>query len=464
MSTTTAMLVDTIGFRVPCRSFHVRAYITRDRPLPVVNEFVLRLLRICEQLTLDRLGAFFGFTRSETERVVQELVAQDLLIAEKDELRLSTTAAALFRASADEEPRLVEVEAWTENVWIELVGHSFVPRPRQRAHRNLLDVDPSTEAVGLPREFARTAFQENFRDYVTRVRRLREPDRVNIHSIPAVEPDRWGSVVLTGRKMIDVGDRSPRLEFEGASDAPLQFRTMIEGMSTSYGRLNQPRAQETSIADFERLSGVSIRAFFDDTQVFNLEKWLIGRTHFGDSTRGWVLGASYLTSQIGDIVERLRAKPPDQVKPELRWLRPSGDLWGMTTDLGSAMEILRRAVGLPDVPRMTGATLLTPNATASISQKRLSRLFERGQMAPPKLGSSLEIVIAGRAVALLLVHVFVDARETIPVGIVTDHPTLVARLDAQIRDEKEAIWTTKPRRRESYRDDQGGPAPDRSDE
>src|SRR4051812_21909071 len=98
MNKTSAMLVDTIGFRVPCRSFHVRAYVTRDRPLPVVNEFVLRLLRICGQLTVDRLGAFFGFTRTETEKVVQELVTKDLLVAEKDELRLSTTAAALFRA------------------------------------------------------------------------------------------------------------------------------------------------------------------------------------------------------------------------------------------------------------------------------------------------------------------------------------------------------------------------------
>jgi hypothetical protein len=121
----------------------------------------------------------------------------------------------------------------------------------------------------------------------------------------------------------------------------------------------------------------------------------------------------------------------------------------MTNDLGSAVEILRRAVGLPDVPRMSGVTLLTPNAAAAVSQKRLSRLFERGELAPPKLGSSLEILVAGRAVALLLVHVFVDARETVPVGIVTDHPPLVARLDAQIRDDQELIWNTKPRKRDA---------------
>ena len=212
--------------------------------------------------------------------------------------------------------------------------------------------------------------------------------------------------------------------------------------------MSQPRAEETSLADLERLSGVPLRAYFDNNQTFEIENWLTNRPHFDDKSRAWILGASYLTASVANMIERLRAKRPDMIKPELRWLRPSGDLWGMTNDLGSVVKILRRAVGLPDVPRMMGVTLLTPNAASAVSRKKLSRLFERGELAPPKLGSSLEIVIAGRAVALIPVHVFVDARKTIPVGIVTDHPPLVARLEAQIRDRQELIWNTKPRKRE----------------
>ena len=35
--TVDVVIGDTIGFRVPCRSFHVRPYVTRDRPLPTLQ-------------------------------------------------------------------------------------------------------------------------------------------------------------------------------------------------------------------------------------------------------------------------------------------------------------------------------------------------------------------------------------------------------------------------------------------
>jgi hypothetical protein len=440
-------VVDTLGFRVPCRSFHVRANITRDRPLPVVDEFVLRLLRICGQLTLMRLAEFFGFARTETERVVRDLVAKELIVAEDNELRLTTRAAALFRASAEEEPRLVEVEPWVENVWIDLVSRTFVPRPRQRAHRNLIDVQPASGATDLPVDFARVAFEENFRDYITRVRRLREPDRVSIHSIAGVEPDRYGSVVITGRKVITIGDRRPRLEFDGASEAPKQFRTMIENLATEYGQLDQPRAQTTSLVDFERFEGLQLRTYFDQNQEFDLARWLAERPQLDNSSRAWVLGASYLEANVKAVVDRLNTKKPDQIKPEIRWLRPAGGGWGMSADLSSALEILRRIVGLPETPRFSGSTLLMPRAVGNISQKRISRLFERGEEFSAKLGTSLEVLVVGRTVAMLLIHVSVDRNETIPVGIVTDHPDQVARLDGQLRGEHRQVWVSKARRR-----------------
>jgi hypothetical protein len=41
--------VCTYGFNVPCRRFLIRANVTRDRRLPVVDEFVLRTLKLCER-------------------------------------------------------------------------------------------------------------------------------------------------------------------------------------------------------------------------------------------------------------------------------------------------------------------------------------------------------------------------------------------------------------------------------
>jgi hypothetical protein len=449
MSSTT-FIVDTVGFRVPCRSFHVRANVTRDRPLPVVDEFVLRLLRICGQLTLERTADFFGFTQVETERVVRDLVTKDLLVAEGNELRLSTAAAGLFRSSADEEPRLVEVEPWIENVWIDLVSRGFVARPRQRAFRNLVDVPPAAGAIDLPTEFARAAFEENFRDYVTHVRRLREPERVSIHSIAGVESDRYGSIIVAGRKTMTLGDRGPKLELEGAAEASRpQMRQMIQSLSSQYGLLQQPRAQATSLLDFERLSGVQLRNFLGANQEFDLERWLQGRPRFEDGSCAWMVGAPYIEANVEALVGRLKTKKPSQLKPDIRWLRPGGTAWGMTSDLGASLERLRQLVGLPDIPKASGTTLLMPKATSRLAHKSVGRLFERGEEAPARLGSGLEILVVGQAVAILLVHVVLDRRETVPLGIIVDHAKLVMRLDAQLRGENLKVWAANRDKGES---------------
>ena len=190
---------------------------------------------------------------------------------------------------------------------------------------------------------------------------------------------------------------------------------------------------------------------------FDVPLWLQKGPEFEGSSCGWVFGASYLEGNVGALAERLFGTSSDQIEQEIRWLRPAGEIWGMTPDLGIAIETLRRAVGLPDTPRASGTTLVTPRSVVRLTHKRLSRMFELGEEAPQKLGSSLEIVVVGRAVAMVLVHVLVDRNETIPVGIVTDHQSLVARLYAQLRGPLNRLWHTSPRSKPSVAEDASRP-------
>jgi hypothetical protein len=50
------LTVSTYGFNVPCRRFLITANITRDKRFPVVDEFVLRVLKLCERVPVKRLG------------------------------------------------------------------------------------------------------------------------------------------------------------------------------------------------------------------------------------------------------------------------------------------------------------------------------------------------------------------------------------------------------------------------
>src|SRR5207237_3855031 len=49
------ILVDTTGFRIPCRRFSFVLNVSRDRRLPVVDEFVLRLLKMFDRIPVQRL-------------------------------------------------------------------------------------------------------------------------------------------------------------------------------------------------------------------------------------------------------------------------------------------------------------------------------------------------------------------------------------------------------------------------
>jgi hypothetical protein len=71
--------VRSFGFNIPCRRFLIRANVTRDRRLPVVDEFVLRALKLCEDVPVRRLATYFGFTPAETETVMADIKGAGLV-------------------------------------------------------------------------------------------------------------------------------------------------------------------------------------------------------------------------------------------------------------------------------------------------------------------------------------------------------------------------------------------------
>ena len=156
------MTVCSFGFNVPCRRFLIRANVTRDRRLPVVDEFMLRALNLCEDVPMRRLATYFGFTAAEIEAVVADLTKAGLVTLEGDTARLHPFTKELFRGSDDGSPRVVDVDSWVVRVWFDLVSKNMVSPDRVRSARNLIDIRPSNMARDLPKLYAQKAFEDNF--------------------------------------------------------------------------------------------------------------------------------------------------------------------------------------------------------------------------------------------------------------------------------------------------------------
>jgi hypothetical protein len=160
------LTVSTYGFNVPFRRFLITANITRDKRFPVVDELVLRVLKLCERVPVKRLGAYFGFSKAETETVMADLAARSLVVVEEDAVVLHASAHEHFRGAQDGSPRIMEIETWVERLWFDLVSQNMMTPERSRATRNLIEIKPNDMARNLPMSFARKAFQENFTEYL----------------------------------------------------------------------------------------------------------------------------------------------------------------------------------------------------------------------------------------------------------------------------------------------------------
>jgi hypothetical protein len=184
MATTGATEVDfgEITFAVPAQTFGITCAISTEQTLPVVTEFALRLMSVCDALTPQHLQNFFGFSDREIEQVIQSLVDERLLRWDEDRLELTHYARGLFINSPDSVPRLTKISDWAGEVAFELVGFTPVnPTDGAKRARLMVEVpadDPDKESKS--RLWAERSFQENFD-------RIYRGSRAEIYKISDVE-------------------------------------------------------------------------------------------------------------------------------------------------------------------------------------------------------------------------------------------------------------------------------------
>ena len=183
VATAETKTIRSFGFNIPCRRFLIRAIVARDRRLSVVDEFVLRALKLCEDVPVRRLATYLGFTAAETETVMADLASSGLVTVEGDSARLHPSAHEHFRGSEDGTPCVVEVDSWVVRLWFDLVSKNMAAPDRIRSARNLIDIRPSGMARDLPASYAKKAFEDSFGEYLRKVRRISNPDRFVLYSV-----------------------------------------------------------------------------------------------------------------------------------------------------------------------------------------------------------------------------------------------------------------------------------------
>jgi hypothetical protein len=433
--------VSSFGFNVPCREFIIAAQVTRDKRMPMVDEFALKALNLCESISASRLARFFGFSQTEMEIVLADLQARTLITLDGNDVSLHATGKELFRTSGDGPPVITDVESFPARIWFDLISKNMIRSRGLHNVKNLIGLSPSVSRSDVPESFAREAFHDNFRDYLRVIRRIKNPEVWGLYAISDVVPGRFSYAQISGKQSLLLGGH-PKLEttlIETDADRPQKLRLLTDAMSNALNKLNDPEPTEAARSEYARLTH---SAFIDDSigadGFIDLKAWLeLERANTDQDVVGFVGSISLernrksLTSLIARVIDSDQANQSF----DLIWFRPGGTIWGLTEDLQITVNELRAmARRSPSSEGGMVTTLISPASSSPDSVKRFDRIFDRGLGAKAGRSTpSTEVLLIRGVCAAVSVLVPLAKGVQVWIGRITVKPNEVARIAERLR-------------------------------
>ena len=326
-----------VTFGLPVESFRVDAYIALEERLPVVTEFILRLLHICGRIPTSVFRDYFGFTDSEALAVVESLSRQGLLEVSDDEVQLSSFALERFEETGGEHPRFSKVELRQDTVTLDLI--SFTPLRAAGAQLptdNIIKLNADDEVLGDSIERAKSAYRQRYAEIASMRQEFREKS-YGVYSVEDIESKRRTYVPVPVTFGIDADGQIKRSVDETFERiAPAQLINFVNEQVT--------RAIPRTLA----LAGRELEEFIDAFELSPLRRYVTGRrfdltgyladVHIARNTRhprgvDAMFGNVYLAANRERVVSRLRDRRSGRRRhgrllTSLAWLAPDYPLWG----------------------------------------------------------------------------------------------------------------------------------------
>lgn len=429
-----------VTFGLPVETFRVDAYIALEERLPVVTEFVLRLLRICGSVNLTAFRNYFGFSNSEALAVIDSLVRQGLLEVFDEEVQLSRFAIERFEESGGDHPRFSKVELRSDTVTFDLI--SFTPlRPQagESPTDNLLKLETSDEAIGESTERARMAYRQRFPEVAALRGDLRERS-FGVYSVEDIESKRRTYIPIPVSFALDSDGQVQRQidqTFERA--APPELVQFLNQQVTAA----IPRTIALGSSDLEEFIDTFdlplLRQYLQGKK-FDLSRYLT-EVHLTRAVRypvgvEAVFGNLYLQENRERIVARMKDRRHGRRRhgpllTSLAWLAPDDLLWGRGDAFGQTVaELLTQLRADRGADNLHVLTYAEPGQEqAVLGRFRVQGLTELhfSRPLPPDgmlMGGRLELVLYPTGFMAAVIHLPSPGNPGLlmPIGILSATP------------------------------------------
>ena len=429
-----------VTFGLPIETFRVEAYIALDERLPVVTEFVLRLVRVCGRVSMPAFRDYFGFTDSEALSVVESLSRQGLIELLDDEMQLSLFAIERFEEAGGDYPRFNKVELKKDTVTFDLI--SFTPLRSAKgefASDNIIKLNAAEDALGESKERARLAYRQRYPEIASMREDFRERS-YGVHSIEDIESKRRGYLPIPVSFSLDQdGQVERRIDEAFERAAPPELVQFVNEQVTA------------AIPKTISIGAPGLEEFIDTFDLKLMDQYLTGK-HFDlagyladvhvtgnakfPNRMDAIFGNIYLQENVERVVTRIRdrregKRRQGKLLTSTAWLAPDYDLWGRGDAFAKSVSQFTnvlRAGGSSD------ALYVLTNAEQGHENEVLSRfrVHELNELHFFRLGSNESPLMAGRVELMLyptgfvvaLYHLSIPGSKGlwVPIGFISTRP------------------------------------------
>lgn len=339
-----------VCFGLPMKSFFMDYTVSKKRELPVVKEFVIRLIHTLSSTTLDTIQGYFGLTNKEILAIIDDLQEENLIEWHEGKVKLTYYAMSKFtEEDGNLRPTFFEVTDETSPVEFELYSFRILSSDVRRSSSQDFNI-----SLNLPDECyrnllskAQSAFDTNFNLFRELV--LKEDVFSEIKELYKINQvtDRYDATLpLEVEYFIDTESPSTlRMEYASKTVDEWDEDKSFFSIMDSTIEVDVANDQHNSFNDYLAASNDPFLIQYWDDGARTLDiKALVNHYEHGlakinDDT--FMLIGNFYTESNRDLLS-YRIKSIFKDKPEssgLIWLTNSeSKTWGKTTDLNKLID------------------------------------------------------------------------------------------------------------------------------
>jgi hypothetical protein len=446
----------TLRFSIPSRSYIVDHEVLKNSALPLVEEFLLRLVAVADHIEPATAAQFFGLSDREFAKCFERLDQAKLVVVGNDgRIELSARAIESMR-NTEGVPRFVEIENRQQKFPVDLISFQYEhSQPTKDVwFKHTIEIERRSNGKSKPDDLVRAAFEASFYELkkgaTANKKTAPSPgdQKAKLHRITRVlGRDYFNWVYDTD--VVQIPGEALRTDFSFSNFtrvAELESRRELFAAIRGAVAKLAPPVGPTILPHFGKiLEGTPGQAALRQDRLDEGFFLRLGAEKIGEDTEtAYFFGDFSQPEPIKLWEDRLKEaisswrKPDREIPLPLIWLPPGGGLWARSGGVRDLLESTRQLV--QEKKRGLIPTLMVPVGSDGVSRtlapQRHKDAFTVSRSVDAKdWPNNLEVVLIPERLAAVLVHMRPNADCVVPIvaGFIVSDASRIERIEAFLK-------------------------------